>query len=189
MHYNGLFGDGDNPFGSLPVHHEPISYRTEIYSYEIHEHLHSDLVQIFIFKSGGGLIISSDKKFAIEVPCAWIIPANTLHGFVLLEDIMGEVFTISDVLFEQFINNDPTIFSAFESFNHIPFLPESQNFKNLVSIIDLLIHDINYPVKSSQRSVSLLFRVLLLNLNRQKQEEKPEESTSDDKSIIHFLAF
>ncbi|MFK7981139.1 MAG: AraC family transcriptional regulator, partial [Saprospiraceae bacterium] len=56
--FSGIFGDHEAPFKRYFLHHEPLQTRSALYNYEITEHLHTQLVQIFLITSGSGLLLS-----------------------------------------------------------------------------------------------------------------------------------
>ena len=100
VHFKGLYGD--NPHSLLPnfIHFEALETRSKIYDWEIKEHLHTDLFQVFLIKSGEGLLVSEQKEWTLTGPCIATIPAHSLHGFVFQPNINGEVLTFSDSFLE-----------------------------------------------------------------------------------------
>jgi AraC family transcriptional activator of pobA len=60
----GVYGEQTRPFQGANIHHEPLHIRCEKYDWYINEHLHTDLIQIFLIHSGKGHLLSEDKKLS-----------------------------------------------------------------------------------------------------------------------------
>ena len=187
--YKGLFGDNIEPFGGAHVHYEPLQKRTLLYNYEITEHLHTNLVQVFLITSGGGLLLSAGRKISLETPCVLIIPSNTLHGFVFQSEVKGEVFTIPEVLFEKFLKNAPSVFSTFDQLQHFSFDPGTPLFLALLDLKNKIIRELQHHDKTTEFALSLLFQLFLLKLHRSKEESLTESIDMDNRTLSHFHTF
>lgn len=184
-----MFGDQVTPFEKWFIHHEPLQKRSALYNYEITEHLHTNLVQLFLITSGGGLLLTLGKKIALETPCVLVIPNNILHGFVFSSEVRGDVFTLSDAKFDQLLQNAPYLFSAFENLQHIPFDPGSELFVDLLDIQRKILLEMKRTDKAAGHNLSLLFQMYLVNLYRSKQTVQTAVIQTDDKTLGHFYVF
>lgn len=189
LNFKGLFGDHFEPFERLFIHYEPLQKRTLLYNYEITEHLHTDLVQVFLITSGGGLLLSAGRKINLESPCVLIIPSNTLHGFVFPSEIEGEVFTIPELLFEKFLKNAPRLFSSFDQLQHLSFDPEAALYLALLDLKNKIINELQHQDKATEFSLSLLFQQFLVNLYRSQKESQIASVDRNNRALQHFHAF
>lgn len=189
LSYKGLFGDDRQPFGQLAIHHEPLRKRSSFYSFEITEHLHTNLVQIFLITSGGGLLLSSGKKIPLETPCVLVIPNNVLHGFVFPSEVRGDVFTLSDEQFEKFIKNSPSLFSNFERLQYIFIDPGVPLFTELMTLKNKIIQEFKNPDKATAFNLLLLFQLLLVNLYRSEKKNQRAVVETSDRTLKHFHTF
>ena len=99
--FKGLYGDNTYSPVSDFIHHEPLEAKSKMYNWEIKEHLHTDLAQLFVIENGDGILISEKKETIITGPSIIFIPTNTLHGFTFQDDIKGEVITFADFFIEN----------------------------------------------------------------------------------------
>lgn len=189
LNYKGLFGDNLELFDKSFIHHEPIQARSFLYNYEITEHLHTDLFQLFLITAGGGLLLSSGLKIPLESPCVLIIPSNRLHGFVFQSDVKGEVFTISETFFEEVLLNAPSIFHKFDQLQYFSFVAGADLFLELLDFKSKIVREIQHSDKASELSLRLLFQLFLLNLYRSKKADQAAAIKSDDRSLNHFHIF
>lgn len=189
LNYKGLFGDDVALFTGSLVHHEPIQARSLLYDYEITEHLHTDLFQLFLITSGGGLLLSSKVKIPLESPCVLIIPSNRLHGFVFQTEVKGDVFTIHESFIERIIKNAPTLFASFDRLQYFPLDAGADSFFELLDLKNKIIREVQQSDKAAKLSVVLLFQLFLLNLYRLRTADEEETVKSDDRILNHFTRF
>lgn len=189
LNYKGPFGDDFEPFEKSFVHHERLQLRTLLYNYEITEHLHTDLVQLFLITAGGGLLLSSGRKIPLESPCVLIIPINRLHGFVFQSEVKGDVFTIPEVFFEDILKNSPPIFAAFDGLQHFSLDAGAKLFLELLDIKNRIIRELQHLDKATELTLGLLFQLLLVNLYRSRKADRVEPIKTDDRALNHFHTF
>ena len=103
--YKGLYGDNSYTPMLDFIHAEPLEERSKMYNWEIQEHLHTDLVQLFVIESGEGILFSEKKERTISGPCVILIPPNFLHGFSFQSGTKGEVITFSVTFLNKIENN------------------------------------------------------------------------------------
>lgn len=185
VNFKGLYGD-NTPAQIDFIHHEKLETRSQLYDWEINEHLHTDLIQIFIFKEGKGIFISEKKKMSIESPSILLVPANTLHGFAFQAGISGEVLTFSENYFEALFKNDPKLMIELNRLNIYANIADNEE---IMPIINGLFQEIHQEKIEKKSYLENLFRLFFLNLYRiQKQAEQPVHNT-DNRSLVYFLKF
>ena len=187
--YEGLFGEQFEPFNGFFLHYESLRKRTLAYNYEITEHLHPNLVQLFLITSGSGLLLSLGKKIRLESPGVLIIPCNVLHGFVFQSEIRGSVLTVSNSQFEQFLTNTPALFSKFDQLRNISFNKESLYYQELLDLKNRIIRELQQPDKATSFQLSLLFQSFLVNLYRSMEENETFDLETTDRTLNHFHTF
>lgn len=189
LNYKGLYGDQQQPFSEGFVHHESLQTRSERYNWDIGEHLHTDLFQIFIITSGNGLLISEHKKIALKSPCILLIPNNTLHGFAFQANTCGEVFTFSESFFEHIFKNAPHVRHELSRLRQYSFESPSAFFEEVLFLKDKLAGELNSEKPEKQSAVQLLFQLLLLGLYRANLDSEPPTTRSDNRTLDYFHSF
>lgn len=189
LNFKGLFGDHHQPFDQLAIHHESLRIRSAIYNFEIREHLHTDLFQLFLILEGGGILISLDRKIPIETPCALLIPNNVLHGFVFTSEVRGDVFTLSEFQFDKLIKNAPALFSNFEQLRQITFDTNHSELSELIDLKNKIVKEIGERDNATDFNLSLLFQLLLVSLYRFEKVRKAEVISTNDRTLHHFQNF
>jgi len=189
LHYKGTYGDQRNPVPDGLINYEPLIKRMEIYNFEVTEHLHSDLVHIFLIAEGGGLVLSEGKEMSIQAPCALIIPNNTLHGFAYQSDAKGDVFTFSPAFFETSLAPANKIFLQLNQLQQLTFEVASPTFQEIYSIKNNLIHEIKAHHAEKQYAVQLFFQLLMLRLYRTQVQNPTESLPIENKTLAYFNTF
>lgn len=189
LNFRGLFGDQQAPFIASPIHYEPLQKRSQLYNYEIREHLHSNLFQIFLITSGGGMLLSGGERIKIETPCILTIPSNTLHGFAFQSEVRGEVFTFSEQLFESWLQLDPALFSRFEQLQYLALEPASVSYQEVSEWKNKLIATLQSMDQLAQFTIPLLVQLLLIAIYRVEPREQSIFSTTDSRTLKHFKAY
>ena len=189
MNFKGLFGEQVNPLGPFGIHHESLLTRSMLYDFEIQEHLHVDLVQLFFITSGGGYLLNSGKRVPLESPCVIIIPSHTLHGFAFQSKVKGEVFTISEAKFDAFLKNGQPFFSSFDQLSLFTFEPQASSFGELIRLKNHILEELVEQDKSSELSLNLLFQLFLLGLYRFQKVEAKAALQVDNRTLNHFRTF
>ena len=189
LNYKGLFGDQEAPFQYLPVHYEPLQTRSEIYDYEIIEHLHTNLVQVFIISSGGGLLLSAGRRIKIEAPCVLVIPSNTMHGFAFQSEVRGGVFTLSDDWFEDCLQQSPPVFQHLDQLQYLAFEHAKATFETIIEWQDKITTALAQRDETTRRRISLLFQLLLLNLRSSETVYTSFPTAEYSRALQHYRAF
>ncbi len=185
VNFKGLYGD-NTPAHIDFIHHEKLETRSQLYDWEINEHLHTDLIQIFIFKEGQGLFLSEKKKMSIEAPSILVIPANTLHGFAFQAGIQGEVLTFSEHYFESLFKTEPKLMIEL---NRLKIYPLHFNDSHILSIIEDLFIEIHHEKIEKKLYLENLFRLFFLNLYRIQKQAETTDYNTDNRSLLYFQKF
>jgi AraC family transcriptional activator of pobA len=87
-----LFGERQD----LPdiLHIEAIKDRAGSLDWQISEHRHSRLFQLFVLKSGGGQISIDGQTHQLDAPVAVAIAPRVVHGFRFTQETEGWVITV-----------------------------------------------------------------------------------------------
>jgi len=163
--------------------------RSELYNFEIQEHLHKDLVQVFLITKGGGLLHAAGVKIPLESPCVLVIPSNRLHGFVFKSEVQGEVFTIAERFFDQLLEGLPDSVMSFNQVNYFPLDADEEALRETLLLKDKIISEMTLSDGFSQLSLKLVFQLLLISLDRSQQVDQRAMLVSDNRAINHFRAF
>ncbi|MDH2313614.1 helix-turn-helix domain-containing protein [Methylobacterium brachiatum] len=109
------------------VHLEDLDDRSRPAAWQIHPHAHADLHQVFWIREGRGTITAEGDAIAFAAPCAILVPAGVVHGFVYEASSTGRVLTISDRVLRSLTRDERTFLALFEGVACL-VLPEAARF-------------------------------------------------------------
>lgn len=189
INFKGLYGD--NQYSLLPdfIHYEALETRSKMYDWEIKEHLHTDLYQIFIIESGGGMLVSEQKEIELHAPCIITIPSNTLHGFNFQPSIVGEVITFSESFLETLFKNSPKVLLELNHLKHLSFETESITFESLRLFKSQIIKELYEDNPEKQAVLKSLFHVFFIGIYRFSLLLNHQVTQSDNRTLRYFQAF
>ncbi|MCF8325772.1 MAG: helix-turn-helix domain-containing protein [Leadbetterella sp.] len=187
--FKGLYGE--NNFSQMLefVHVEPLESRSKMYNWEIKEHLHTDLIQLFVIENGDGILVSEKKKTIISGPSIVFIPANTLHGFIFQDNVKGYVITFSDFFLENnFKQNQKIVFEL----NHLQCYNFERNntlFEQIKTLKEMIVIELNEENIEKRTFINSLFQTLFLSIFRVNQIQKTSREKTDNKTLKYFQIF
>lgn len=189
LNYKGLYGDNSQHELDNFVHYELLVTRSKLYNWEINEHLHTDLFQIFIITSGKGILIQDSNRIPFESPCILLIPTNTFHGFEYQSDASGEVLTISDQFIETIFAKTPLMLLELNKAKQYKFNDENQNILNdLLYLKDKIIKEITDRNTYKQLCLESLFQLFFIELHRLNILEN-EKKIINNRTLTYFHTF
>ena len=187
--FKGLYGENNYiPIMDF-IHYEPLEKRSKMYNWEIKEHLHNDLTQIFIVEKGEGMVISEKKELKINGPSVIVIPPNTLHGFSFQSNIKGGVFTISEAYLDSIFKPNPNIYFEINRFQILDFHLQKTSFDQILLLISMLEREINDNLLEKNQLIQHLFQSLFLCFYRESYQKNYENTVSNNRNIKYLLAF
>jgi len=189
LHYKGVYGEQEQPFRDAAVHIEPLISRSKVHNFDIEEHLHADLVQIFILEKGGGQLLSEGKKIDVDTPCVIIIPNGVLHGFVWQTDLSGTVITVSLPFYESSLREIPNTLTQFGQLKHFSFLEEEEIFKELLFIAEDLGGEVMNKKPEKQIVIEMLIKLFMVKLYRKSIAGIHKVISNDNRTLNYFNAF
>ncbi|GAB4005305.1 helix-turn-helix domain-containing protein [Spirosoma migulaei] len=187
--FEGLYGDTQHPFLDSFLHHELLEVRSRLYDWDINEHLHTDLIQLFFFTSGNGILLSELRRVALTPPCVVLIPTNTLHGFAFQSDMVGEVFTIAEQALDAFFKSKPHVFLELNQLRQYPFAGQPAVFDQLYWLKNRLVQELNEDHLEKKTQLQLVLQMLLICLYRTQQESEIPSPTSPNRTLQYFNDF
>lgn len=189
LNYKGLYGDNNQHELANFVHYELLATRSKLYNWEINEHLHTDLFQIFIISSGEGILIQDNNKIILKAPCFLLIPSNTFHGFEFQSDITGEVLTISEQFVETIFAKTPLILLELNKAKQYSFNQENQDSLNdLLYLKNKIVKEIAENNHYKQLCLQSLFQLFFIGLHSQNTLDNEKEATNN-RTLSYFNAF
>lgn len=189
LSFKGLFGDHGNTLHEMLIHIEPLQERTMLYDYEIQEHVHSHLVQLFFITDGGGLLQSTDTKVSLDSPCLLFVPHHMLHGFIFPSDVRGHVLTMPVHFFDSVTSNNKRLFSGFDRLQYFPLIDDTPSLQEITNLIKSIEVESAKSKTESEETLPLLLQLLLIFLLRSEKESQSIVLTMDDKALRHYRAF
>lgn len=189
LNYKGLYGDNNQHNFEDFVNHELLATRSKLYDWEINEHLHTDLFQIFIISSGEGVLIQDNQRINLEAPSILIIPTNTFHGFEFQSDVCGEVLTISEQFIETIFKNTPLILLELNKAKQYSFTNENQDLNDFIYLKDKIISGISESGPYKQIRLQSLFQLFFIGLYSLKYTTEDQKANSNNRTLAHFYSF
>ncbi len=190
VNYDGLYGDNDT--ANLPdfVHCEMLESRSKTYNWEIKQHLHTHLYQIFLIETGEGILNYNNDKITFHAPCIFTIPANHLHGFSFHTSSDGRVITLSDSYVETLFKTSPKVVLALNRLGHIPVLPEEEaHFGSLIRIIDRISRELYEDFEEKQIALQAYLSILFVEVFRFAKQREELFLKSDNRQLKYFQDF
>jgi AraC family transcriptional activator of pobA len=166
IQYKGLYGDDQVPYLPNFIHIESLELRSKTYNWEIADHTHSDLFQLFIIRKGGGVLISEETEILITGPSIISVPTNRLHGFRFQSDIAGEVLTLSESFLEGILKKRPRLLLEVNQMKQSLFEPSEQLFKEILYIITQIQRELIEEHPEKEMGLRSYFQLLFLQLYR-----------------------
>ena len=168
------------------VHAENLARRSKFYSWDVQNHTHKDIVQLFVIWSGSGILTTTNGRKELHAPFIVFIPINTLHGFRFKEDSDGDLYSINASFFEKELAQPPLNDHILKNLRHIEFQhsPHWQEIHFLNSRIQTELSDIN---KNQQALTALLFLILLqLHRSTERTNKTSENLDQYTSQVQHF---
>ncbi len=188
--YDGLYGDND--IATLPdfVHCEMLESRSKTYNWEIKQHLHTHLYQIFLIETGEGILNYNNDTIAFQAPCIITIPANHLHGFNFQTATDGRVITLSDTFAETLFKASPKVTIALNRLWHIPVLQiEKTQFDSLIRIIDRISRELYEDLAEKRVALQAYLSILFVEVFRFAKQREDLFLKSDNRQLRYFQDF
>jgi AraC family transcriptional activator of pobA len=160
-----------------------------MYNWEIKEHLHTDLVQLFVIEKGDGILVSEKKETIISGPSIVFIPINTLHGFIFQDNVLGDVITFSDFFLEANFKHNQKI--VFELSHLLCFNFDRHNtlYEQIRLLKEMIVKELNEENIEKRSFINSLFQSLFLAIFRVNQIEKSSIEGIDNKTLKYFQIF
>ncbi len=188
INYRGPYGE-NNFISPDFMQHEILATRSKMYDWEIKEHVHADLYQLFIIQDGSGKLYSNQQEISIQGPCLITMPSNTLHGFVFDPNVNGEVITFSDSYLESLFKSSPSILLIINKLLAISYVNHTHNWTSILQTKEALIHEMYEEKPTKSLALQVLFQWLFIQISRYSQEKSSAEVTSDNRTLRYFNDF
>ncbi|MEK6548319.1 MAG: helix-turn-helix domain-containing protein [Bacteroidota bacterium] len=188
LHFKGLYGDPDQVGHSNFIQVEPLALRSKRYHWEIEEHVHIDLFQLFWIQSGKGVLVANKKRFPFQGPCVISIPTETTHGFQFQPNIKGDVFSLSQDYIDRTLQEHPALLERCHELRYI----SAQNDAYFAAMDFVRAQFIKeWEDENAQKTtvIKSLFILWMSYLYRLEKKEDIIQKTSEDRSLLHFQGF
>lgn len=189
LRYKGLYGEHKQPLVTDFIHIEPLEDRSKIYKWEIEEHIHTDLVQIFIIDVGSGVLFSEGNRIELIAPCVVTVPANVLHGFHFEPYITGDVITISVSFFDGLLKEKPVIKKQNSQLHSFTFSDKKEIFSDFQYIKNKIQHEIFEEAPEKLLVLKTYFELFYLELFREKFRNTADALLSNNKNLAYYQQF
>ena len=186
-HYN-LYGETDTALLPDFIHCETIESRSKAYNWEIKQHIHTQLYQVFLIDSGAGFLLLDDNEIPFFAPCIIAVPPNNLHGFCYAVPTDGRVMTLSDGYFDTLFKTSPKVILAMGQVQLIAVTAEKSKFDRLIRLIDHISNELYEDFSEKQIALQAYLSLLLVEIYRfTKQNEV--DLKRDNRQLQYFQDF
>ena len=179
--YEGLYGDHNLSLVDQFIHVEAIAKRSRYYNWQVKQHAHHNLFQLFFVEEGRGEILSHAQKMPIAGPCFFVIPADTLHGFNFNKDIIGTVFTMPENRLRTLLRNEPDMIGLFSEI-YVGTLGEHDEHKAIYSLFRNCLTELREGLISRALVLEYSISLALVYIYRQLAHQRGV-SHSPDKAV------
>ena len=186
-HHN-LYGETDTALLPDFIHCETIESRSKAYNWEIKQHIHTQLYQVFLIDSGAGFLLLDDNEIPFFAPCIIAVPPNNLHGFCYTVPTDGRVMTLSDGYFDTLFKTSPKVIMAMGQVQLIAVTAEKSKFDRLICLIDHISNELYEDFSEKQIALQAYLSLLLVEIYRfTKQNEV--DLKRDNRQLQYFQDF
>lgn len=196
LNFKGLYGEQLNPPLLDFIHVESLESRSKLYNWEIQQHIHTDLYQIFVITSGGGTLFAGASQIDLFPSGVILIPCQIMHGFHFEPESIGYVLTIGndymDMLLKSFSPGHSRHSSGrinFHGINHFSFTQRNTEFNELVFIIHRIKKELEEVHLQKEIALRSCFHLLLLSLFRIVVIHQDTGAKEDQRMLQYYQSF
>jgi len=188
LNFSGLYGESIGAIVPEFIHYETLATRSRAYNWEITEHLHQELYQLFMIMEGNGTLISEKRQFYLKAPCLITIPANTLHGFFFDPEINGLVLTLSESYLDTILKSHLDIHYQMAKLRVYQLEGQLQQTGDLNSLKNKIISELS-EVDSERIALLPILQLLFITIYRLGHAENIKKVASSNPSLRIFREF
>ncbi len=189
LHFSGLYGETQTTLFPNFIHHESLETRSKLYNWEIHEHIHTELFQMFLIHEGKGKLISEKTQLTFEGPSIILIPANNLHGFSFEPTVQGEVLTFSESILEHLFMDQPKVLWQSQKLQVIAYLGQNEAYEKVMTYKNLVVAEWVEENLEKKTAIQLLFKLLFIQIFRFTAARASDISTQENRQLNYFRSF
>lgn len=189
IHFGGLYGDDNVAAQTDFLHCESLELRSKSFNWEISEHYHTDLFQLFLIKEGSGDLSFNNKSIEIGGYDVLLIPANTLHGFSFDQEVNGEVLTISQAYLERIFKGNEAILNDSIARVQISYKNYRAVFDEIMELYSKILEEVRGNNVGKSFAIKCLLEYLFLQFYRSSYEDKKQLLLSNDRTLAHYQRF
>lgn len=124
------------------VHLESLEERSRPSNWNIRPHIHGDLHQIFLVRSGAGRIFLDDRDGEVPAPLMVMAPAGVVHAFNWMPGSEGKVLTIADAVYRAVVHQHPELEGLFDRARWCDLAQHSEAVDRLSATLDELLGEL-----------------------------------------------
>tara|TARA_Y100000782_G_C10187104_1_gene267355 strand:+ start:5208 stop:6074 length:867 start_codon:yes stop_codon:yes gene_type:complete len=188
LNYKGLYGDNYDTILPDFFHCEQLAVRSTVYNWEINEHVHTDLFQVFVIEKGKGVLTSEEKSIAFEGPGVLLIPANSLHGFRFEANIVGDVVTFSDTYIEQVFRQANHILYKINQLSYFHLSDQPEVFEEVQYLKKRIVRELE-TAQQEKLALQSLFQLFCIALYRIRSEHDDRKLEVKNRTLMYFRAY
>lgn len=186
--YQGLYGHDEIEFTKGLIHINPFGVIGKEHQNNVLQHVHNDLLQIFLIQEGTTNFLYSTQIIKVNQPTIITVPKNTEHGFEHQTDVNGWIISLSDVVLERMIYLDSEVVDALHDVQVVP-IKKGSYAEEIEKIIYKCV--LEYTLQKPGRLLMLEYLVgqLIVKLYRLPKNQKKKLNPSDSFSKIYYRKF
>ncbi|HEX6224694.1 MAG TPA: helix-turn-helix domain-containing protein [Chryseolinea sp.] len=161
----GLYGEAEVLLPDF-LHCESMEYRSKKHNWVIRQHLHANLLQLFLIESGKVDYQFQDEQYLVTGPAIVIIPENMLHGLHVSKTIRGMVLTLSTSFVEAVFRFAPVGLMEFSQIRILKHVKRNKSYRAIRSLLYELHDEIREELPEKGLVVQGQLSLLLSKLFR-----------------------
>jgi AraC family transcriptional activator of pobA len=178
-----IYGLEERPTDDDFIHVESIEDRLDVHNWNVRPHIHPNLHQFMLFRSGAGEFLIEDTWHAFEAPVLIVAPPGTVHGFRLSRATSGPVVTIAEPFFREIAAGvEADIVGALDHPALVKLTPADLADHGLQEIFVALAREYRWAAVGKLTAVSSLVALLFVafgRLTRSQMRGIPAEGKHD----------
>ena len=115
-----MYGHDEIEFTKGLIHINPFGVIGKQHQNNVLQHIHNDLLQIFLIQEGVTNFLFPTQITKIEEPTIITVPKNTEHAFEHQTDVNGWIISLSDVVLERMIYLDAEVVDSLNDMQVVP---------------------------------------------------------------------
>lgn len=161
-----LYGETPDQTDARFLHMETLEERSRPSDWKIRPHVHRDLHQVFVIKSGAGDISLDGERFVLQAPFVLVAPAGLVHAFIWPIGTEGHVLTLADTYVNEATGRFPELAQLFAQALWLQIRPDRAQTEGMFSALGQLAQEAIWGGPCREAAIEAHLLAFLVALHR-----------------------